>query len=57
MTPENKLNDHLVDSDFDEDEVDAKYDGQLSTHLVGDVSEVGMDQGFGYRSVSQVNDR
>ena len=36
-------NDHLTDSDLDEDEVDDRYDGQLLTHLVGDVSEVGLD--------------
>ena len=36
-------NDHLTDSDVDEEEVDARYDGQLLTHLVGDVSEVGLD--------------
>ena len=43
VTPKNKFNDHLTDSDLDEEEVDARYDGQLLTHLVGDVSEVGLD--------------
>ena len=45
VTPKNKIfvNDHLTDSDLDEEEVDDHYDGQLLTHLVGDVSEVGLD--------------
>ena len=43
VSPKNKLNEHLTDSDLDEEEVDAHYDGQLLNHLVGDVSEVGLD--------------
>ena len=35
--------DDLTTSDVDEEEVDDRYDGQLLTHLVGDVSEVGLD--------------
>ena len=44
VIPKSKVNDHMADSDLDEDEADAKYDGQLLSHLVGDASEVGLDE-------------
>jgi hypothetical protein len=39
-----KENVYLTDSELNDDEDNAAYDGQLLSHLVGDVSEVGLDE-------------
>jgi hypothetical protein len=42
VTPKDIL--HLTDSELDDDEHEMAHDGVLLSHLVGDVSEVGLDE-------------
>lgn len=39
-----KFSTKLNNSQLDDDEADAIHDGQLLSHLVGEVSEVGLDE-------------